>query len=81
MDKKDYSTFTTEQLIAEEKKINIAFRVLAGVLILQVCIGVFLAFQKRGFSVFTVLPVAFLPILIMNKKSLEAIRAEIATRS
>lgn len=68
-----------EGLKKKEKALNISLKVLIGMIIVMVLAGIYLAI-KQGFSVFTILPVAFLPILMTNIKNVKKIREMIAER-
>jgi hypothetical protein len=50
---------------------------LAIIIALQFGIGVFLAISK-GFNVFTFIPLAFLPMLMVNFSNIKKIKEEIA---
>lgn len=79
MKKEDYSQLTTEELIKKEKTAKTATIMLAVVIGLQFLVGLFLTY-KQGFSVFTILPITFLPILIVNYSTIKKIREEINSR-
>ena len=80
MKKEDYSQLTIEELTKKEKTAKTATIALAVVIVLQFLVGLFLTF-KQGFNVFTILPVTFLPILIVNYMTIKKIREEINSRS
>lgn len=71
---------TVEELRNTEKQLSRTSIILAVCMVLMFLAGALLTFQK-GFSGFTVIPVAFLPIAIMNFNNLKKIRAEIAARN
>ncbi len=79
MKKEDYSQLSMEELTKREKTAKTATIVLGVILALQFLIGLFLTF-KQGFSVFTILPITFLPILIINLSTIKKIREEINSR-
>lgn len=79
MKETDLSTLTKEELLKREKTTKNTSALLVGILILQLAAGIFLTI-KQGFSVFIILPVAFVPILIVNNTNLKKIRAEIDVR-
>ncbi|HLP64886.1 redox-active disulfide protein 2 [Flavobacterium sp.] len=79
MKKEDYSQLTIEELTKKEKTAKTATVMLAVVIVLQFLVGLFLTF-KQGFNVFTILPVTFLPILIVNYSIIKKIREEINSR-
>lgn len=75
----EFEKLDLEGLKKKEKALNVSLKVLIVMLILLVLAGIYLAF-KQGFSVFTILPVAFLPILMTNIKNLKKIREMIKER-
>jgi hypothetical protein len=75
----EFAKLDLEGLKKKEKALNISLKVLIGMMIMMVLAGIYL-FTKQGFSVFTILPVAFLPILMTNIKNVKKIREMIAER-
>lgn len=75
----EFAKLDLEGLKKKEKALNISLKVLIGMMIMMVLAGIYL-FNKQGFSVFTILPVAFLPILMTNIKNVKKIREMIAER-
>jgi len=76
----ELSTLTVEQLTKRAKTTKLATGLLLGIIILQLAIGAYLTFDK-GFNVFTVIPLAFLPMVIVNYANLKKINEEIAKRN
>ena len=74
------SELSQEELLKKVKTGKIAISALGGLLIVLVAATVYLTYLQ-GFSVFTVLPVAFLPLFILNVSNLKKIQAEIASRN
>jgi hypothetical protein len=74
------STLTVEELEKRAKTTKIASIMLAVIIAIQFGIGIFLTLSK-GFNVFTVIPLAFLPMLIVNFTNIKKIKAEIAKRN
>jgi hypothetical protein len=74
------SELSQEELLKKVKTGKIAISALGGLLIVLVAATVYLTYLQ-GFSVFTVLPVAFLPLFIINVSNLKKIQAEIASRN
>lgn len=79
MAQKPLTEMTNEELQKNAKTMKTATIVLAACLGLMFLSGIFLTF-KKGFSVSTVLPFAFLPILIMNLQNWKKTKEEIAKR-
>ncbi|MCP9745513.1 hypothetical protein [Lacihabitans sp. CS3-21] len=75
----EFAKLDLEGLKKKEKALNISLKVLIGMMIMMVLAGIYL-FTKQGFSVFTILPVAFLPILMTNIKNVKKIREMITER-
>jgi hypothetical protein len=76
----DLSTLTIEELQKRAKTTKAATGALAGILLVQLIVGIYLTF-KQGFNVFIVLPVAFLPLIIVNYTNINKIKEEIAKRA
>ena len=74
------SELSPEQLKLKEKSLKTAVSLLSGMLIVLFAITGFLSYW-RGFSVFSVLPFVFLPMLLINIVNLRKIRTEIASRN
>jgi hypothetical protein len=79
MKETDLSKLSLEELLKQEKTAKISYAFLLGTIIIQLAAGIFLTI-KQGFSVFIILPIAFVPILIVNNTNLKKIRAEINLR-
>lgn len=75
----ELSTLTIEELTKKAKTTKFATGALLGIIIMQFAIGIYLTIQQ-GFNVFTVIPMAFLPLVIVNYTSLKKINDEIAKR-
>ena len=76
----DLSILTIEELHKKAKTSKMASGALAGILIVQLAVGIYLTILQ-GFNVFIVIPIAFIPILILNFNEIKKINAEIARRS
>lgn len=76
----ELSTLTIEQLEKRAKTTKLATGLLLGIIILQFAIGTYLTIDK-GFNVFTVIPLAFLPMVIVNYANLKKIKEEITKRN
>ncbi|MBF6640905.1 hypothetical protein IVB69_05395 [Flavobacterium sp. J49] len=76
----DLSTLTTEELEKRAKNTKTASVMLAVIIAIQFGIGLFLTVSK-GFNVFTFIPLAFLPMLIVNFTNIKKIKEEIAKRN
>ena len=75
----DLTKLSIEELIKKLKTTKLVSGLLAGMLLVQLAMGIYLTIQD-GFSIFVVLPVAFLPILLINFTSIKKIKEEIASR-
>jgi hypothetical protein len=75
----DLSQLSLEELHKRAKTSRFATGLLLGVIILQFCIGIYLTI-KKGFNVFTIIPMAFLPMVMINYAGLKKINEEIAKR-
>jgi len=74
------SEVSQQELLNKAKALKAAITVLGGMLVILAAASVYLTYLQ-GFSVFSVLPVAFLPMLIINLSNLKKIQAEIASRN
>ena len=68
MKKKELSEFSREELVLEVKKRQQFVGFFTGMVIAMVFCGIYLT-VKQGFGVFTILPLTFIPILILMRKS------------
>ena len=80
MSKKNLSELSDEELLKNAKTVKIITSMLAGAIVLLFIINIFLAF-KKGFSAMSVIPIAFLPIVLVNVNSLKEIKKEIKARN
>ena len=78
-DQSDLSTLTLTELNKRAKSTKMASGLLIGIIIVQFITGIFLTL-KQGFSVFILIPVAFLPMVAVNYSNLKKINEEIAKR-
>lgn len=76
----DLTTLSLEELQKRAKTTKTATGLLGGILFVQFAAGIFLTY-KQGFNVFTIIPAAFLPLLIINITTLKKINEEIAKRN
>jgi hypothetical protein len=76
---KPWNELSLAELQAKEKALKLAIVIFAGMLIVMLLISAFLTI-KQGFGVFTVLPIAFLPLLMANMANLKKLKTEIESR-
>lgn len=79
MAQKQISEMTTEKLNRNLKLMRVAIAVISasiGVMIVSAVVS----YQQKGFSVFTILPLMFLPILMMNIANMRKIKTELQSR-
>ncbi len=74
-----FSEMSTEELLKSQKTSKIATYTFAVLLLLLVVVNIFLVF-KKGFSASQVVPIALLPILFLNFKTLNDIKKELQSR-
>lgn len=70
---------TTEELHRNLKLMRVAIAVISASIGVMIVSSV-VSYSKKGFSVFTVLPLMFVPILTMNIANMKKIKAELDTR-
>ncbi len=76
---KQLSEMSVEELNQQQKSLRFITGVMIGLVIGMGAVSAFSTFQK-GFSVFTMLPVFFLPLAIINFKKLKEIKEELRLR-
>ncbi len=76
---KKYSEMSTEELIKTEKSMKGITAMLGGALLVLIIINIFMAF-KKGLSAQSVIPIAIIPIFIINFGKLKAIKEELKLR-
>lgn len=70
---------STEDLQKQAKSIRTITYMLSGALLLLFILNIFVTI-KKGFSAISAVPVALLPIVIVNVNNLNAIRKELKSR-
>jgi hypothetical protein len=79
MKQKPLSEMTIEELQKNEKLAKTAAILLGASIGIMLLTGIFLSLRK-GFSAFSVLPVAFFPLFAVNIRNWKKMKAEIASR-
>ena len=79
MNTKDLTEKSNEQLLEQIKSVKGIIGLLAGMLLILFCAGLFLFF-KNGFDIFLIIPVTLLPIILLNVRTLKEIKKELNTR-
>lgn len=74
------AALSLEELQKRLKTTKTVTGLLAGLLIVQFAVGIYLTTQQ-GFNVFIIIPFAFLPILIINFTNIKKINEEISRRT
>jgi tetrahydromethanopterin S-methyltransferase subunit E len=74
-----FSEMSKEELIKNQKTLTGVAYGLGIVLFLAFVVNIFLVF-KKGFSALTVVPIALLPVLILNISNLKEIKKELESR-
>jgi len=80
MKNKSISEYTNEELIGNEKKIKI-ITIMLGIAILLLFLSNIVLTFKRGFSAMSVIPIALVPILILNINNWNQLKKEKANRN
>lgn len=76
----ELTSLTIAELEKRAKTTKTATGLLLGILIVQFVIGTYLTI-KQGFNVFIIIPIAFLPLVMVNFANLKKIKEEIAKRN
>jgi len=80
MKNKSISEYTNEELISNEKKIKI-ITIMLGIAILLLFLSNIVLTFKRGFNAMSVIPIALVPILILNINNWNQLKKEKANRN
>ena len=75
----DLTALTVEELNAKLKTTKTVAGLLLGIIIVQFVIGVYLTI-RQGFNIFIVIPITFLPIVVLNFAGIKKLKEEIAKR-
>ena len=76
---KELSEKSLDELKSQEKGQTIILSVFIGLVVIMAVAGGYLTYLK-GFNTFTVLPVAFLPLVLVFFNNLKKTKAEIGSR-
>ena len=79
MAQKDLSTLSLEELHKQRKTLKTTTIVLLILLVIMASSGIYLTYTK-GFSVFSVLVICFIPLLMINVTNFKKINLEIEGR-
>ena len=79
MANKQLSEIPEDELKKREKEMTVAV-ILLLITVMIMLISTIFGFIKKGFTVTTILPFAFLPLAIINFLNLKKIKAELASR-
>ncbi|BFM43640.1 hypothetical protein CFS9_22810 [Flavobacterium sp. CFS9] len=79
MKNEKFSKMTTEELLKSQKMSKSATYAFAVILALLFIVNIYLVL-KKGFSASQVVPIALLPLLILNFKTLKDIKEELKSR-
>ncbi|MHA4895820.1 hypothetical protein ACXZ1K_13785 [Pedobacter sp. PWIIR3] len=79
MTQENLDQMTSEELKKYEKVLSTSVTVIGVSVILMVAAGIFITL-KRGFNVFTISPVVFLALLIVNYTNLKKVKAALKQR-
>jgi len=80
MKQESLSNLSLDELKTKEKSLKTAAGMLSGMMVVMLAVGIYMFFQK-GFSVFSVLPVAFLPLVGGLFAKIKEVRSEMASRN
>lgn len=70
---------STEKLLEQQKTIKVVTGTLAGMLIILLILGIFLAVEQKLYA-FIPIPIALLPIVFVNINNLKEIKKELNSR-
>ena len=75
----DLTKLSIEELNIKLKRTKTSAGLLAGVIAVQFIAGISLTLMQ-GFNIFTIIPIAFLPIVLISLTTIKKIKAEIDRR-
>ncbi|TCD02327.1 redox-active disulfide protein 2 [Pedobacter frigidisoli] len=75
METKKYEEMSNEELLKSEKMTSTLTYTLGGMLLVLFSLSLFITFTK-GFTALTVVPIALMPIVLINLGSIKKIKAE-----
>ncbi|WP_131726215.1 hypothetical protein [Chryseobacterium sp. Leaf405] len=76
---KPITEYTNEELISNEKKVKTMTIMLAVAMVLMFFTNIFTS--TKGFNAFSIMPMAFIPILVVNINNLNKLKKEIKDRN
>ncbi|URC14416.1 MULTISPECIES: redox-active disulfide protein 2 [unclassified Flavobacterium] len=79
MKNEKFSKMTTEELLKSQQISKTAAYAFAVILLLLFIVNIYLVF-KKGFSASQIVPIALLPLLLLNFKTLKDIKEELKSR-
>jgi hypothetical protein len=79
MKNEKFSKMTTEELLKSQQISKTASYAFAVILLLLFIVNIYLVF-KKGFSASQIVPIALLPLLLLNFKTLKDIKEELKSR-
>ena len=80
MKSKNYTEMSSEELVKTKSSMQVITYMLAAVVAILFAINIIL-FSMKGFQVSMIVPVALLPILLVNFSNLSKIKKEISSRN
>lgn len=80
MNSKKLNEMSNQELLKQQKLLRVITYMLAGMLLLLFALTTFLSL-KKGFSALSVVPIALMPIVILNLNSLKEIKKELKSRN
>jgi len=80
MNSKKLNEMSNEELLKQQKLLRVITYMLAGILLLLFTLTTFLSL-KKGFSALSVVPIALMPIVILNLNNLKEIKKELKSRN
>ena len=79
MAQKQLSEMNEEELKKNIRLMSIAVSVIIASIVIMIIAGIF-SYTKKGFTITTILPVAFMPIAFINLINLKKMKMELASR-
>ena len=80
MKSKNYNEMSTEELVKTKSSMQVITYMLAAVLAILFVVNI-IQFSTKGFKVSLIVPIALLPILLVNFSNLNKVKKEISSRN
>jgi hypothetical protein len=81
MKQEELQNLPTEALQKRARSLQVATGIMIGMVGLMAVLGIMISAREKGFSPFTILPVVFLPMIVVIAKNTKMVREELKRRN